>query len=143
MPMIDLTFVRGSIDDQALSRLTDELVAALLRAEHAPDTPFLRDNTLVYLHAIDPGELSIGGRGPGEPRFRVDLTVFAGSLDKAGKEQLAADVHAAVCAAAGFEPQGPRAFHVWTLIHEIPEGNWGGGGRIIYHQQVKGLVAGD
>ncbi|MCV7411139.1 hypothetical protein AWC05_27465 [Mycobacterium florentinum] len=141
MPMIDLIFVRGSIDDAALSRLTDELVTALLRAERVPDTPFLRDNTLVYLHAIAPAELSVGGRGPGEPRFRVDLTVFAGALDKARKEQLAADVHAAVCAAAGIEPLGPRAFQVWTLIHEIPEGNWGGGGNIIYYQQVKGLVA--
>jgi phenylpyruvate tautomerase PptA (4-oxalocrotonate tautomerase family) len=143
MPMIDLTYVRGSVDDRALSRLTDELVTVLLRAERAPDTPFLRDNTLVYLHALEPAELSVGGRGPGEPRFRVDLTVFEGALDKDRKERLTADVHAAVCAAARIEPQGPRAFHVWTLIHEIPEGNWAGGGNVIYYQQVKGLVAED
>ncbi|OBH82752.1 hypothetical protein A5681_23025 [Mycobacterium scrofulaceum] len=141
MPMIDLTFVRGSVDDEALSRLTDELVTALLRAERAPDTPFLRDNTWVYTHAIDAAELSVGGRGPGAPRFRVDVTIFAGALDNDRKEQLAAEVHTAVCAAAGIEPQGGRAFHVWTLIHEIPEGNWAGGGQIIYYQQVKGLVA--
>ncbi|WP_260741801.1 tautomerase family protein [Mycobacterium sp. SMC-2] len=141
MPMIDLTFVRGSVDGQALCRLTDELVTALLRAERAPDTPFLRDNTWVYLHAVDPADLSVGGRGPDAPRFRVDVTVFAGALDKDRKERLAADVHAAVCAAAGIEPQGARAFHVWALIHEIPEGNWAGGGQVIYYQQVKGLVA--
>jgi phenylpyruvate tautomerase PptA (4-oxalocrotonate tautomerase family) len=143
MPMIDLTFVRGSIDEQALSRLTDELVTALLRAERAPDTPYLRDNTLVYLHAMEPAEVSVGGRGTGDPRFRVDLTVFAGAVDKDHKQQLAADVHAAVCAAAGIEPLGSKAFHVWTLIHEIPEGNWAGGGKVIYYQQVKGLVAED
>ena len=67
MPMIDLTFVRGSLNDQALGLLTDELVAALLRAERAPDTPFLRDNTLVYLHALDPAAQSVGGRGAGAP----------------------------------------------------------------------------
>jgi phenylpyruvate tautomerase PptA (4-oxalocrotonate tautomerase family) len=143
MPMIDLTFVRGSVADAALSRLTDELVTVLLRAERAPDTPFLRDNTWVYLHAVDPAELSVGGRGPGAPRFRIDLTVFEGALSQDRKEQLTAEVHAAVCAAAGIEPQGSRAFHVWTLIHEIPEGNWAGGGKVIYHQQVKGLVAED
>ena len=143
MPMIDLTCVRGSIDDEALGRLTDELVTALLRAERAPDTPFLRDNTLVYLHALDPAALSVGGRGEGAPRFRVELTVFEGALSQDRKEQLAADVHVAVCAAAGIEPDGERAFHVWTLIHEIPEGNWAGGGKVIYYQQVKGLVADD
>jgi phenylpyruvate tautomerase PptA (4-oxalocrotonate tautomerase family) len=141
MPMIDLTFVRSSIDDQALTSLTDELVTALLRAERAPDTPFLRDNTVVYLHALERAAQSVGGRGPGEPRFRIEMTVFAGALSQDRKEQLAADVHAAVCAAAGIDPKGSRAYHVWTLIHEIPEGNWAGGGKVIYYQQVKGLVA--
>jgi phenylpyruvate tautomerase PptA (4-oxalocrotonate tautomerase family) len=143
MPMIDLTFVRGSVDDRALSTLTDELVTVLLRAERAPDTPFLRDNTWVYLHPLEPAELSVGGRGPGAPRFRIDVTLFGGALDRDRKERLAADVHAAVCAAAGIEPEGPAAFHVWTLFHEIPEGNWAGGGKVIYYQQVKGLVAED
>jgi phenylpyruvate tautomerase PptA (4-oxalocrotonate tautomerase family) len=143
MPMIDLTYVRGSLDDQALGQLTDELVTALLRAERAPDTPFLRDNTLVYLHAVDPAAQSVGGRGEGTPRFRIEMTVFEGAVSQDRKEQLAADVHAAVCAAAGIEPEGSRALHVWTLIHEIPEGNWAGGGKIIYYRQVKGLVADD
>jgi phenylpyruvate tautomerase PptA (4-oxalocrotonate tautomerase family) len=141
--MIDLTYVRGSLDDQALVQLTDELVTALLRAERAPDTEFLRDNTLVYLHTLDPAAQSVGGRGSGAPRFRVEMTVFEGALSQDRKEQLAADVHAAVCAAAGIEPAGPRALHVWTLIHEIPEGNWAGGGKIVHYGQVKGLVADD
>ena len=143
MPMIDLTFVRGSLNDQALGLLTDELVTALLRAERAPDTSFLRDNTLVYLHALDPAAQSVGGRGAGAPRFRVEMTVFEGALSQDRKERLAADVHAAVCAAAGIEPEGERALHVWTLIHEIPEGNWAGGGKVIYYRRVKGLVADD
>ena len=141
--MIDLIYVRDSLNDHALERLTDELVTALLRAERAPDTPFLRDNTVVYLHALDPAAQSVGGRGPGAPRFRVEMTVFEGALSQDRKEKLAADVHAAVCAAAGIEPEGERALHVWTLIHEISEGNWAGGGKVIYYRQVKGLVADD
>jgi phenylpyruvate tautomerase PptA (4-oxalocrotonate tautomerase family) len=143
MPMIDLTFVRGSLDDEAMSRLTDELVTALLRAERAPDTPFMRDNTVVYLHPLEPADQLVGGRQPGAPRFRVDLTVFEGALSKDRKEQLAADVHVAICAAAGIDPSGPRAYHVWTLIHEIPEGNWAGAGKVVYYQQVKGLAIDD
>jgi phenylpyruvate tautomerase PptA (4-oxalocrotonate tautomerase family) len=143
MPMIDLTYLRGSLTDQALGVLTDELVTVLLRAERAPDTPFLRDNTLVYLHALDPAAQSVGGRGAGAPRFRVEMTVFEGALSQDRKERLAADVHAVVCAAAGIEPEGERALHVWTLIHEVPEGNWAGGDKIIYYRQVKGLVTDD
>jgi phenylpyruvate tautomerase PptA (4-oxalocrotonate tautomerase family) len=141
--MIDVTFVRGSLNDDAMSRMTDELVTVLLRAERAPDTPFLRDNTVVYLHPLEPAAQLVGGRRQGEPRYRVDLTVFEGALSKERKEQLAADVHAAVCEAAGIDPAGARRYHVWTLIHEIPEGNWAGGGKIVYYEQVKGLVADD
>ncbi|OBA78247.1 hypothetical protein A9W99_24260 [Mycobacterium sp. 1164966.3] len=143
MPMIDFTFVRGSLDDDALRSLADELVTVLLRAERAPDTAFMRENTVVYLHALESGAQLVGGRDAGQPRFRVDLTVFIGALSKDRKEQLAADVHAAVCAAADIDAAGPRAYHVWTLIHEIPEGNWAGAGKIVYYQQIKGLVADD
>lgn len=106
-------------------------------------TPRSCDDTVVYLHALDPAAQSVGGRGPGEPRFRVELTVFEGALTQERKEQLAADVHGAVCSAAGIDPDGSRAYHVWTLIHEIPEGSWAGGGKIIYYKNVKGLVADD
>src|SRR6202044_1840571 len=116
MPMIDLTYVRGSLEQRALGRLTDELVTVLLRAERAPDTPYLRDNTVGNLHGLDPAAQSVGGRGPGAPRFRVEMTVFAGTLTKDRKEQLVADVHLAVCGAAKIDPDGDQAFHVWTLI---------------------------
>src|ERR1700743_1693878 len=101
MPMIDLTYVRGSLEQQALGRLTDELVTVLLRAGQARDTPYLRDNTLVYFDKLDPAAQSVGGRGPGTHRFRVEMTVFAGALTKDRKEQLAADVQRAVCRGAG------------------------------------------
>lgn len=45
-------------------------------------------------------------------------------------------MHSAVCAAAGVGPQGSGAIHVWTLIHKMPEGDWAGGGNIVYYQQV-------
>jgi phenylpyruvate tautomerase PptA (4-oxalocrotonate tautomerase family) len=141
MPMIDLTYVRGSLSDDALGRLSEELVTVLLRAERVPDTPFMRENTIVYLHALEPAAQLVGGREQGLPRFRVELTIFEGAMSQARKEQLAADVHSAVSTAAGFDPRGTRAYHVWTLIHEVPEGNWAGGGQIIYYEKVKGLVA--
>lgn len=143
MPMIDVTFVRGSLTEDASRTMADQLVTVLLRAERAPDTPFMRDNTMVYLHAMEPDAQLVGGRQPGEPRFRVDLTVFGGALSQDLKEKLVADVHEAVCGAAGIDPRGPRRYHVWTLIHEIPEGNWAGAGKVVYRRQVQGLVTED
>jgi phenylpyruvate tautomerase PptA (4-oxalocrotonate tautomerase family) len=72
----------------------------------------------------------------------IDLTFVRGSLDDPSLRRLT-DVHAAVCAAAGLDPKGSRALHVWTLIHEVPEGNWAGGGKVIYYRNVKRLIADD
>jgi hypothetical protein len=30
---------------------------------------------------------------------------------------------------------------VWTLIYEVPEGNWAGAGKIVYRQDVQDLTA--
>ena len=68
------------------------------------------------------------------------MTVFAGALSREQKEQLVVDVHSAVAAAAGFDAIGARTMHVWTFIHEVPEGNWAAGGRVVYHSQIKGLT---
>jgi hypothetical protein len=51
----------------------------------------------------------------------IELTCVQGSLDPEALSQ-------------------SWAFHVWTLIHEVPEGNWGGGGKVIYYADVKGLT---
>lgn len=67
----------------------------------------------------------------------IDLTFVRGSVDDPSLDRLA------VCAAAGIDPKGSRALQVWTLIHEVPVGNWAGGGKVMYYQNVKGLVTDD
>lgn len=75
----------------------------------------------------------------------IDLTfAFEGALSQDRKERLATEVHAAPCAAWRESSRGDQGrFMSGTLIHDIPEGNWAGDGKIIYYKQVKGLVAGD
>lgn len=137
MPMIDLTMPAGAVEPDAARRLTDELAASLLRWEGAPDTEFFREITWVYLHEVAPGRIAPGGRPGGEARFRVDVTVPRGTLSQRRKDGLAADLHHAVATAAGFDPEGPRALHVWTLVHEVDEGNWAAGGHTVRFAELR------
>ena len=110
MPMIDLTFVRGSLDDRAMSRLTDELVDSVIARRTCPGHSVSARQHLGVPARAGTSELSVGGRGPGAPRFRVDVSAFDGALSQDRKERLADDVHAAVCAAAGIEPGAQDRF---------------------------------
>jgi phenylpyruvate tautomerase PptA (4-oxalocrotonate tautomerase family) len=134
MPMIDFTYPRGAIEPDTRRELLDELATKLLEAERAPDTDFFRSITWVYANEIDPNDLAVGGRPGGEPRFRVQITVPDGALSDRRKGILVDSVNKAVLRAAGLsEGDGLR---IWTLIREVPDGNWGAAGQQVRYQQL-------
>jgi phenylpyruvate tautomerase PptA (4-oxalocrotonate tautomerase family) len=138
MPMIEFTYPRGALAADARADLLEELATRLLAAERAPDTEFFRSITWVYANEVDPEALAVGGRPGGDPRFRVQVTVPEGALSDRRKGELVAAVNSAVLDAAGLdEGDGLR---VWTLIRDIPEGNWGAAGEQVRYQQLVELA---
>ena len=141
MPMIELTYPKGSIAPEAREELLEELATKLLEAEKAPDTEFFRSITWVYANEIEPEALAVGGKPGGEPRFRVQITVPEGALSDRRKGILVDSVNQAVLGAAELpESEGLR---VWTLIREVPDGNWGAAGQQIRYKQLVELAAGE
>lgn len=133
MPLIDITIPAGAIEPDTAKQLQEELAGILLGWEGAPDTEFFREITWVYLHEVQ--TLAVGGRQGGAPRFRIDITVPEGALSPRRKEGLIADVHAAVSKAAGLDDA--QGLHVWTLIRDVPEGNWGAAGQAVKFENLR------
>jgi len=138
MPMIEFTYSAGSIDESARAELLEELSTALLAAEGAPDTEFFRSITWTYAHELPAGTPAVGGRPGGEPRFRIDFTVPEGALREERKAKLVSRTYEAVARAAGLGEA--QALHVWSLIHEVPDGNWGAGGQVIRFAQLRDIA---
>ncbi len=134
MPMLELTYPKGAIPSDAREELLEELATKMLEAERAPDTEFFRSITWVYANEIEPEMLAVGGRPGGEPRFRVQVTVPEGALSDRRKGVIVDAFNQAVLRAAGLdESQGIR---VWTVIREVPDGNWGAAGQQVRYQQL-------
>ena len=141
MPMIELTYPTGAIPSDAKEGLLEELATRLLAAEKAPDTEFFRSITWVYANEIDPGDLAVGGRPGGDPRFRAQITVPEGALSDRRKGILVESVNEVVLASAGLpESEGLR---VWTIIREVPDGNWGAAGQQVRYKQLVEIAAGE
>lgn len=64
-----------------------------------------------------------------------------GALSQRRKNGLIADVHNAVVAAAGLDPNSAQALPVWTLIRAVPQGNWGAAGQAQVHVAQPGVSA--
>ena len=141
MPMLELTYPKGSLTPEARAELLEELATKMLAAEKAPDTDFFRSITWVYANEIDPESIAVGGRPGGEPRFRVQVTVPEGALSDRRKGILVDSFNQAVLQAAGLpESEGLR---VWTIINEVTDGNWGAAGQQIRYKQLVELAAGE
>lgn len=142
MPMIEFTYPKGTFSPEGRGELLDELATRLLKAERAPDTEFFRSITWVYANEIDPENLAVGGRGDdAAPRFRVQVTVPEGALSDSRKGELVAAVNEAISEAAGLGDED--GLRVWTLIRDVPEGNWGAAGQQVRYQQLVELAKGE
>ena len=141
MPMLELTYPKGSLTPDAREELLEALATNMLAAEKAPDTEFFRSITWVYANEIDPDAIAVGGRPGGEPRFRVQVTVPEGALSDRRKGILVDSFNQAVLQATGLpESEGLR---VWTIINEVTDGNWGAGGQQIRYKELVELAAGE
>ena len=134
MPRLDLTITADVLEDGEKQQLMRDLGAALLRAEGAPDTAFFRAITWAHLHEL-PAEAIQTPDGTADPHAIIDVSVPDGALSEKRKASLVEDTTKLVLEATGWgDDAGVR---VWTLIRDVPEGNWGAGGQIVHFEQLR------
>ena len=138
MPIFEVTYPEGALSADARSRLMEDLTAALLRAERAPDTEFFRSVTWSYVHELPAGSAHAAGKPVVEPTFRIDVTTPEGALSDRRRDELVAEATRITREAAGIEDDG--ALRVWVLLHEVAEGSWGAGGQVIRFEQLREIA---
>ena len=134
MPRLDLTITADVLEDDGKQQLMRDLGAALLRAEGAPDTAFSRSITWAHLHEL-PAEAIQTPDGTAEPHAVIDVSVPDGALSPKRKASLVEETTRLVLEATGWGDEA--GVGVWTLIRDVPEGNWGAGGQIVHFEQLR------
>jgi phenylpyruvate tautomerase PptA (4-oxalocrotonate tautomerase family) len=141
VPMIDLTVQQGAVDAHAL---VDDLTKTLLKWEGVPDNPIADGISWGFVHELPRGAHHVGHKfDDGPARYRVLVTVPQGALDDERKEGLVADVTRTILEREGSPVDVENAMRVWVFIHEVPDGNWGGAGRIFRFKDIARMVSGD
>lgn len=134
MPKLDLTIPAESLSDDAQQELARELGATLLHWEGAPDTEFFRSITWAHVHALPATSIQTPD-GVAEPHAVLEITVPSGALSERRKAGLVEDATKLILDATGWGPEA--GVRVWTLIHEVPDGNWGAAGQVVRFEQLR------
>lgn len=130
MPMMELTIAKGALGTVRATELVDKLTRLILKWEGAPDTPLARSIAWGFLNEVEDIRVDGKSRGNGDAAYRVYVTVPAGALSDRRKTGLVEDVTAAILDEEGSENNERNRMRVFCVIQEVPDGNWGAGGRI-------------
>jgi phenylpyruvate tautomerase PptA (4-oxalocrotonate tautomerase family) len=139
--MLDATIPDGALDPDRERALIAELTDILLKWEGAdPTNEVARSLAWVFLHR--PADVFVAGSPAELPRYRVVASVPEGQFDA---KRRAGMVEAVTNAVLDAEPDGRSRdpSRVWVFTHEVPEGTWGGGGRIVGLAEIAGRVITD
>jgi phenylpyruvate tautomerase PptA (4-oxalocrotonate tautomerase family) len=141
MPMLDAYFPEGALPAAAETALLARLTDVLLEHEGAdPSNPAARALAKVWLHR--PAAVLHAGEETAVPHYRVIASVPEGQFDDQRRASMVAAVTEAILDAEdGRYDSDP--LRIWVFASEIPDGTWGGGGRIARLADIAGLVLGD
>jgi phenylpyruvate tautomerase PptA (4-oxalocrotonate tautomerase family) len=141
MPMLDAYIPEGALPAAAERALLTTLTDVLLEHEGAdPTNPAARALAKVWLHR--PAAVLHAGEQPAAPHYRIIASVPEGQFDDDRRAAMVAAVTEAILdAEGGSYDHDPK--RIWVFATEIPDGTWGGEGRIARLADIAARVLGD
>ncbi len=141
MPMLDAYIPAGALTPEAEEKLMAHLTDVLLVNEGA-DPANERTRSIAWLFVHRPEEVYVAGSRAGAPRYRFIASVPEGQYEPDRRSAMVRDITEAVLdAEQGAHERDPS--RVWVFTPEIPDGTWGGGGRIVTLADIAGFATGD
>jgi phenylpyruvate tautomerase PptA (4-oxalocrotonate tautomerase family) len=141
MPMLDAYIPKGAFAPKVENELISTLTDLLLKWEGAdPTHEATRAIAWVFLHR--PETVYVAGSPADEPRYKLVVSVPEGQLDNERRKGMVEALTKAVLDAEPDERERDP-FRVWVFATQIPEGTWGGGGRIFKLADIAAMATGD
>ncbi len=146
MPMIDLYHQEGSFTPEAQGALVNKLTALLLEMESATDNMSSRAISWCFIHTLPKGAINTAGQPSPDFKYKCVFGVPEGTRGLHGpmsvqrRAELVERATRLILEAEGVEDTPENQYRVWTFLHEIPEGSWGGMGMTFGMRDISATV---
>jgi len=141
MPMLDAYIPTGALSPAAEEQLLADLTDMLITNEGAdPSNPQVRSIAWLFVHR--PEAVYVAGSRASAPHYRFIASVPEGQYEADRRQAMVHDITEAVLdAEQGAYERDPG--RVWVFTPEIPDGTWGGFGRIVTLADIATFATGD
>jgi phenylpyruvate tautomerase PptA (4-oxalocrotonate tautomerase family) len=128
MPMLDAYIPEGALEPEAERKLLKKCTDLLIEHEGAdPSSDAVQSIAWVFVHRH---EMYVAGEPATEPRYRFVCQVPEGQYDAERRAAVTKEMTEALAEAEGGRHPNPE-LRVWVFTFEVPEGTWGGMGRVV------------
>jgi phenylpyruvate tautomerase PptA (4-oxalocrotonate tautomerase family) len=145
MPIIKLHYPVGRLDKETKATLAQKLTNVLVQMEGGANTDGGRAFAAVLFTAVAEDDWWVGGGiddkfvAPGG-KFLAYVTIPEGYMNTGQKAEVHAWVTTAILDTIGGGDDSAAGRSIQVIIDEVPEGNWGAGGRTISLESIAGSV---
>lgn len=141
MPIIDVFISEDQLDPSQQDQLAKQLTQTLLNCDVTRDNPKALAINWCYIHEQATGSVYVAGEHEHKPHYRIAITIMQGAMSDAVKQQVVHDMTRVILAVEGTSFNPMNAARIWITIHEVEEGNWGGGGQIYRLSDLKSYLS--
>jgi len=136
MPIIQVHYPQGALDQQLKATLAQKLTNVLSKMEGGAGTRAGRAFASVLMTQVEEDSWWVGGELDGTfvakaGKFLVYVTIPEGYMNATHKSEVHSWVNAAILEVMGLQEEPSAGANILVIINEVPEGNWGAGGQTI------------
>lgn len=140
MPLIVIHLPENTFSTQQKQRFAQSATQALLSFEGMAEHPKAHDLSWVQFNEFSNDDFYMAGHSVNKPHYRLDVSIFQGTMAGDKKERLTEKLTDLILEVEGTDHNLLNAARVWVMINEVPDGNWGGAGKIYRIQDLMKLM---
>jgi phenylpyruvate tautomerase PptA (4-oxalocrotonate tautomerase family) len=145
VPIIKLHYPVGRLDKETKATLSQKLTDVLVQMEGGANTHGGRAFATVLFTAVAEDDWWVGGGTDDKfvssgGKFLAHVTIPEGYMNTAHKSEVHAWVTTAILDTIGAGDDSAAGRSIQVIIDEVPEGNWGAGGRTISLESIASTV---